>query len=165
MVEGYHLCVGGGYGAEQGVGRRLIDSMPFDAIPPAVERLLRSLPGRPRRGPTSRSPPFARRHDLEALRAVAEPSADLAPHPPTGLTIMDISIIPESAPFNAEQRAWLNGFLAGWTRPAGARRGDVRRGRTAVAAASALAALPKPEPGASPRPSPGTTRPSRSTSG
>lgn len=25
-----------------------------------------------------------------------------------------ISIIPESAPFNAEQRAWLNGFFAGW---------------------------------------------------
>src|SRR5215831_19192307 len=27
---------------------------------------------------------------------------------------MQLSIIPESAPFNAEQRAWLNGFLAGW---------------------------------------------------
>ena len=27
---------------------------------------------------------------------------------------MEISIIPESAPFNLEQRAWLNGFLAGW---------------------------------------------------
>lgn len=27
---------------------------------------------------------------------------------------MNFSIIPESAPFNAEQRAWLNGFLAGW---------------------------------------------------
>ncbi|CAN5616259.1 sulfite reductase subunit alpha [soil metagenome] len=27
---------------------------------------------------------------------------------------MSIAIIPESAPFNAEQRAWLNGFLAGW---------------------------------------------------
>ncbi|MCA9186559.1 MAG: sulfite reductase subunit alpha [Pirellulaceae bacterium] len=25
-----------------------------------------------------------------------------------------IEIIPESAPFNEEQRAWLNGFLAGW---------------------------------------------------
>ncbi len=25
-----------------------------------------------------------------------------------------LSLIPESAPFNAEQRAWLNGFLAGW---------------------------------------------------
>jgi sulfite reductase (NADPH) flavoprotein alpha-component len=27
---------------------------------------------------------------------------------------MTLSIIPESAPFTAEQRAWLNGFLAGW---------------------------------------------------
>jgi sulfite reductase (NADPH) flavoprotein alpha-component len=27
---------------------------------------------------------------------------------------MDISLIPETAPFNPEQRAWLNGFLAGW---------------------------------------------------
>ncbi|MEM9186948.1 MAG: sulfite reductase subunit alpha [Planctomycetota bacterium] len=28
---------------------------------------------------------------------------------------MSISLIPESAPFTEEQRAWLNGFLAGWT--------------------------------------------------
>jgi sulfite reductase (NADPH) flavoprotein alpha-component len=27
---------------------------------------------------------------------------------------MSLSLIPETAPFNAEQRAWLNGFLAGW---------------------------------------------------
>jgi sulfite reductase (NADPH) flavoprotein alpha-component len=27
---------------------------------------------------------------------------------------MDMMLIPETAPFNAEQRAWLNGFLAGW---------------------------------------------------
>jgi sulfite reductase (NADPH) flavoprotein alpha-component len=27
---------------------------------------------------------------------------------------MSLSIIPDSAPFNSEQRAWLNGFLAGW---------------------------------------------------
>ena len=27
---------------------------------------------------------------------------------------MSLSIIPESAPFTGEQRAWLNGFLAGW---------------------------------------------------
>jgi len=27
---------------------------------------------------------------------------------------MSVSLIPESAPFNVEQRAWLNGFLAGW---------------------------------------------------
>ncbi|MEN1678948.1 MAG: sulfite reductase subunit alpha [Planctomycetota bacterium] len=28
---------------------------------------------------------------------------------------MSVSLIPESAPFTEEQRAWLNGFLAGWT--------------------------------------------------
>jgi len=27
---------------------------------------------------------------------------------------MTVSLIPESAPFSSEQRAWLNGFLAGW---------------------------------------------------
>jgi sulfite reductase (NADPH) flavoprotein alpha-component len=27
---------------------------------------------------------------------------------------MDIALIPDSAPFSAEQRAWLNGFFAGW---------------------------------------------------
>ncbi len=27
---------------------------------------------------------------------------------------MTLALIPESAPFNSEQRAWLNGFLAGW---------------------------------------------------
>ena len=27
---------------------------------------------------------------------------------------MSLTIIPDSAPFNMEQRAWLNGFLAGW---------------------------------------------------
>lgn len=28
---------------------------------------------------------------------------------------MSISLIPDSAPFSPEQRAWLNGFIAGWT--------------------------------------------------
>ncbi len=27
---------------------------------------------------------------------------------------MSVSIVPDSAPFSTEQRAWLNGFLAGW---------------------------------------------------
>ena len=30
---------------------------------------------------------------------------------------MMLSIVPDSAPFNAEQRAWLNGFVAGWLGP------------------------------------------------
>ncbi len=32
-----------------------------------------------------------------------------APPPPAALTL-----VPETAPFSPEQRAWLNGFLAGW---------------------------------------------------
>jgi ferredoxin-nitrite reductase len=71
MVEGYHLCVGGGWGAEQGVGRRLLDSLPFDAIPPIVERLLQHyLDGR--EGPGESFAAFARRRSIEALRAVVE---------------------------------------------------------------------------------------------
>ena len=37
---------------------------------------------------------------------------------------MSIPLIPESAPFTEPQRAWLNGFLAGWTGLAGAIQGS-----------------------------------------
>ena len=77
LVEGYHLCVGGGYGAEQGIGRRLIESMAFDTIPPAVERLLRDYLAR--REPDESYATFARRHTLEALRSVAEAPAGSPP--------------------------------------------------------------------------------------
>ena len=49
---------------------------------------------------------------------------------------MDITLIPQSAPFSPEQRAWLNGFLAGWiglTPPAGG-----------IGAASGSTSLAKP---------------------
>jgi ferredoxin-nitrite reductase len=71
MVEGYHLCVGGGWGAEQGVGRRLLDSLPFDAIPPIVERLLRHYLDS-RQAPDESFAAFARRQAIEELRAVAD---------------------------------------------------------------------------------------------
>lgn len=50
---------------------------------------------------------------------------------------MDIALIPDSAPFSHEQRAWLNGFLAGWL-------GMVDRTATTATApaAVAVAALP-----------------------
>ena len=78
MVEGYHLVVGGGYGGEQGIGRRLLESLPFDAVPPAVERLLRHYLAH-RNRPEESFAAFARRHDLETLRNVAqarEPAPD-----------------------------------------------------------------------------------------
>ena len=70
-VEGYHLCVGGGWGAEQGVGRRLVDGVPFDEVPPTVERLLRDYLAR-RAGPAESFAAFTRRQDLDDLRRVAE---------------------------------------------------------------------------------------------
>lgn len=74
LVEGYHVCVGGGWGAEQGVGRRLLDSVPFDEIPPVVERVLGAYLDE-RDGPEESFAAFARRHALEALRAfVSEPA-------------------------------------------------------------------------------------------
>ena len=72
MVEGYHLCVGGGWGAEQGVGRRLLESLPFDEIPPIVERLLGHYLDA-REGPDESFAAFARRRGVDALRAVADP--------------------------------------------------------------------------------------------
>lgn len=53
---------------------------------------------------------------------------------------MSVSIIPESAPFNAEQRAWLNGFLAGWIGV------DANGAATATQeGANGTAALPAPD--------------------
>ena len=71
MVEGYHLCVGGGWGAEQGIGRRLLDSLPFDEIPPIVERLLAHYLAH-RWGPEESFAGFVRRHSIEELRTVAD---------------------------------------------------------------------------------------------
>jgi ferredoxin-nitrite reductase len=76
MVEGYHLHLGGGWGAEQGIGRRVFESLPFGEIPSIVERLLqRYLDGRD--GPEESFAAFARRHTVEELQAVVrvEPAA------------------------------------------------------------------------------------------
>ncbi len=42
MVEGYHIFVGGGYAAEQGIGREILRDVPASELPDAVEGLLRS---------------------------------------------------------------------------------------------------------------------------
>ena len=70
LVEGYHLCVGGGWGAEQGIGRRLLDSIPFPSIPPIIERLLRHYLD-DRIGAEESFAAFVRRSDLETLRSAA----------------------------------------------------------------------------------------------
>lgn len=71
MVEGYHLVIGGGWGAEQGSGRPLLESIPFEKIPPIIERLISDYLAR-RSGPDESFAAFARRHDIEDLRAVVD---------------------------------------------------------------------------------------------
>src|SRR5262245_42493673 len=57
----------------------------------------------------------------------------MAPRPPV------LELIPESAPFTAEQRTWLNGFFAGVLSLEGA-------GVTALSAAESAALMPAPAP-------------------
>ena len=40
MVDGYHVVIGGGYGSRGRVGRQLFESVPFDDVPPLIERVL-----------------------------------------------------------------------------------------------------------------------------
>ncbi len=54
---------------------------------------------------------------------------------------MSVSLIPDSAPFNVEQRAWLNGFLAGWLGIPGAATGQAG-GEPAVGSAVAATLIP-----------------------
>ncbi len=54
---------------------------------------------------------------------------------------MTLQIVPESAPFSTEQRAWLNGFLAGML---GMLEDQQSRGGSSVAVAAAAALLPPP---------------------
>ena len=58
---------------------------------------------------------------------------------------MEIALIPESAPFTVEQRAWLNGFLSGWIGLAGAATQGAALAK-AILAGPAAAEPPPPEP-------------------
>lgn len=66
-VEGYHLCVGGGYADRQGIGRMLFESLPFSELPQTVERLLSFYLDR-RFGPEEGFVDFVRRLEIEELR-------------------------------------------------------------------------------------------------
>lgn len=76
MVEGYEIVVGGGYADKQSVARQLFPQVPFEEIPPIVERLIASyLDGR--EGKESFSD-FANRQPIERLRSVATSSIAVA---------------------------------------------------------------------------------------
>ena len=68
LVEGYHLYVGGGYGAERGIGRELFRSVPATEAPRVIERILLAYLDR-RDSPAETFDAFVRRHPTDQLQA------------------------------------------------------------------------------------------------
>ncbi len=71
-VEGYHVYIGGGAAstAEQAMARDYAQSVPFDDLPPMLERLLRAYLAH-RQSPAESFFEFCRRHEVAALRDLA----------------------------------------------------------------------------------------------
>ncbi|HZD91178.1 MAG TPA: NirA family protein [Pseudolabrys sp.] len=69
-VEGYHVYVGGGFGPSAVLGRELYRDIKADDAPRLIERLLQAYLVH-RAGPEETFLAFARRHEIEALKAMA----------------------------------------------------------------------------------------------
>jgi ferredoxin-nitrite reductase len=74
MIEGYHLFVGGAYGARQEIGREILRDIPAADVPRVIESLLRGYVGG-RAGGDESFTDFVRRHSTEELRALVEQQA------------------------------------------------------------------------------------------
>jgi ferredoxin-nitrite reductase len=73
-VEGYHITVGGGFGPDAALGRELYREIVAEDVPRTVERILKAY--LTHRGSREESfLAFARRHEIETLKAMAEREA------------------------------------------------------------------------------------------
>jgi ferredoxin-nitrite reductase len=70
-VEGYHLFAGGGFGPDADVGQEVYHDLRAEDAPQTVERLLKAYLSH-RSSPDETFLSFARRHDGEALRKLAD---------------------------------------------------------------------------------------------
>jgi ferredoxin-nitrite reductase len=70
-VEGYHLFAGGGFGPQADVGQEVYHDLKAEDAPRTVEKLLKAYLSH-RSSPDETFLAFARRHDGEALRQLAE---------------------------------------------------------------------------------------------
>ena len=66
--DGYHVFVGGGFGANQAVGRQVFNGIAFDSLPPLIEKMLRGYLRHRGEGETFQA--FTARHDLNTLQAI-----------------------------------------------------------------------------------------------
>jgi ferredoxin-nitrite reductase len=67
MVEGYHVYVGGGCGADQGLGREVARDVPAEDAGPLVERMVRAYLEH-RTGAAESFGSFSRRYSIEQLK-------------------------------------------------------------------------------------------------
>ena len=73
-VEGYHVLIGGGFGPQAALGRELYHDVKAEDAPQTVERILKAYL-RNRAACKESFIAFARRHEIDALRAMAEREA------------------------------------------------------------------------------------------
>ncbi len=73
-VEGFHILVGGGFGAEAGIARDLYRDIKVPDVPRTIERMLKGyLANRASRDETFLT--FSRRHEVDALKALFDAEA------------------------------------------------------------------------------------------
>ena len=70
-VEGYHVTIGGGFGPDAALGRELYRDIKAEDTPQIVERILKAYLAH-RASPEESFIAFARRHEIDALKALAE---------------------------------------------------------------------------------------------
>src|SRR6185436_11216519 len=70
-AEGYHLFTGGGFGPDADVGQEVYHDLKAEDAPQTVERLLKAYLAH-RVSPEETFLTFARRHDGETLRKLAD---------------------------------------------------------------------------------------------
>ncbi|HET7191340.1 MAG TPA: NirA family protein [Pseudolabrys sp.] len=73
-VEGYHVLVGGGFGPQAALGRELYRDVRAEDAPQTVERILKAYLAH-RASSDESFIAFARRHEIEALKAMADREA------------------------------------------------------------------------------------------
>jgi ferredoxin-nitrite reductase len=73
-VEGYHILIGGGFGPHAALGREIYRDVVAEDAPRIIERILKAYLTH-RASPEESFLVFSRRHDIEALKAMAEREA------------------------------------------------------------------------------------------
>lgn len=68
-VDGYHVHVGGGYGPEAAIGREIYRDVKAEVAPKLIERILKGYLAH-RASADETFVAFARRHDIDALKAI-----------------------------------------------------------------------------------------------